>query len=1017
MDEHPSGAGGSDQRWTCRAPTCWSNYEERIWRRDCSAGESAVIAESIVGSLHGAPITATVPSSSKGFVVSEAEDAYIRPAACLKFSRICKLAQVANTTKIKVYQFTPELYGKSNHKEKTWRPASGLRCQHAEKSRGSDEAQITNWDDRKKFTGLMEQAKMGQHGRNFLETRGFGILPILGPAMSFSALRSTAPSAFSRQLLGGARRGQAVRAVRGPQATPAPRIFQPGQHEIFRTRDRLGALAERYKNDMEGNLGTGLSGYTPKVTTGIPLRGALKIPPLQAPILPPRQVSRLISRYEPGNPQEGELGKQRNEGARKRQEEEAERQQKEKERKQQEEEARKRREEEERRRQEEEEARRRQQEEAQRRQQEEARRRQEEEARKRREEEERRRQQEEEARRRQQEEARRRQEEEARKRREEEERRRQQEEARRRQQEEARRRQEEEARKRREEGERRRQQEAEARRRQQEEAQRRQQEEARKRREEEERRRQEEAEARRRREEAEARRRREEEEARRKREAELEKKREEAIRAIPRAEPGSKPMKKVPGGLQEALSKALQRKAGIVTSAPPPPPPAVTTQTAEQLLAEAQEMFREIDEAAEKKQAESNPSIESGIPAEHMQKALAVFDSKGKPHFTKGPPKIIVAKYDDPRTGCHTMSTNWSPCSTNCGQGKRVSFTRELVPKGCLTTVHEEICVNTTGCICGKMLYDNLLGSYQGLPDAAREELGRLVSKSLNLRRDGNRVCLQFDTGYTVRAYNDEGLLGTSGTGYHIRMLKESNNVEKSCDLSTEHKYVTRTELDMLQGHNEIRGKHNVAPLKWNPMIAANVKKYLEYQNKYQGCRMEHSPVTTRTLPGIPQGTGENLMTCCSPGKIPPDVASMWASEAYCYRHGKIGNPCTGYLGPKCSTEKHAHGLMTGHYTAVAWDKSQQVGCAYTVCDRKCEGNRNIILIGCQYNPGGNIIGAYPYSVESAREAMAVYPSILPGAPGDAESRLECEKFRMKMEQENPRVDITRKKSSGEDSS
>ncbi|OEH77272.1 hypothetical protein cyc_08792 [Cyclospora cayetanensis] len=417
-------------------------------------------------------------------------------------------------------------------------------------------------------------------------------------------------------------------------------------------------------------------------------------------------------------------------------------------------------------------------------------------------------------------------------------------------------------------------------------------------------------------------------------------------------------MKKVPGGLQEALSKALQRKAGIVTSAPPPPPPAVTTQTAEQLLAEAQEMFREIDEAAEKSKNLIQPEL----------------------------PGLVKSDF--------------------IGESGALKASRTLFEGG-------------------KMLYDNLLGSYQGLPDAAREELGRLVSKSLNLRRDGNRVCLQFDTGYTVRAYNDEGLLGTSGTGYHIRMLKESNNVEKSCDLSTEHKYVTRTELvtmnefrdNMLQGHNEIRGKHNVAPLKWNPMIAANVKKYLEYQNKYQGCRMEHSPVTTRTLPGIPQGTGENLMTCCSPGKIPPDVASMWASEAYCYRHGKIGNPCTGYLGPKCSTEKHAHGLMTGHYTAVAWDKSQQVGCAYTVCDRKCEGNRNIILIGCQYNPGGNIIGAYPYSVESAREAMAVYPSILPGAPGDAESRLECEKFRMKMEQENPRVDITRKKSSGEDSS
>lgn len=69
-------------------------------------------------------------------------------------------------------------------------------------------------------------------------------------------------------------------------------------------------------------------------------------------------------------------------------------------------------------------------------------------------------------------------------------------------------------------------------------------------------------------------------------------------------------------------------------------------------------------------------------------------------------------------------------------------------------------------------------------------------------------------------------------------------------------------------------------------------------------------------------------------------------------RFGQVGNPCTGIMGPKCSTEMHAHGIMTGHFTATVWNKSHELGCGYVVCNRQCTGKRPVIMVGCQYYPG-----------------------------------------------------------------
>ncbi|CDJ36621.1 Pathogenesis-related protein PR-1, related [Eimeria mitis] len=213
----------------------------------------------------------------------------------------------------------------------------------------------------------------------------------------------------------------------------------------------------------------------------------------------------------------------------------------------------------------------------------------------------------------------------------------------------------------------------------------------------------------------------------------------------------------------------------------------------------------------------------------------------------------------------------------------------------------------------------------------------------------------------------------------------------------------------MVHTHNAIRRRHSTGDLKWNPLIAANVLHYLRHQDQYQQCRMQHSPQEDRKLPDIKGGLGENLYTACSIGELPREVVDAWSGEGNCFRYGKIGNPCTGVLGPKCSIESHAEGLMTGHYTATVWNDSKELGCAYVVCKRECQNNRPLLLVGCQYTPAGNIVGQAPFPKETAVKLQSFYPQLLPGAPEDPEQIKKCEEFRKEMKMKNPRVDLVEK--------
>ncbi|CDJ61411.1 Allergen V5/Tpx-1-related family protein, related [Eimeria maxima] len=504
----------------------------------------------------------------------------------------------------------------------------------------------------------------------------------------------------------------------------------------------------------------------------------------------------------------------------------------------------------------------------------------------------------------------------------------------------------------------------------------------------------------------EERRKKNEEEQRRKPEAERQKKEEETKRK----EEADKTKAK------ETLTSKLQQRATLPVSRQP----FGEGKSVEELKKLADQMFAEVDEEArrnnqftqaplpefissdfiseEEKKAAANPTIDPTITKEHMERAMRIIKdvaqrySTETKYFPTDNIELQSAVNDNPQFGCHTMTTKWSPCSTTCGHGGRMRLTRAMLNNKCMTTAERETCISSTGCKDGLQFLTSLERPIKGLPPDAMEELGRLMTKSAKIvkKPESNEACIVFDTGFTGRAYTKEGVMGQFGIGYQYRLYKTFDN---SCTGSLENRVVNRIEkltMDefrktMLERHNSIRRQHSVADLKWNPLIAANMLHYLKQQDQYEECRMEHSPGRHRQLPGFNGPIGENLYTCCAFGGFPRNVPNDWASEAHCYRYGRIGNPCTGILGPKCSIEDHAEGLMTGHFTATVWNKSTEVGCAYVVCSKACSHERPLMLVGCQYFPAGNIVGKTPFSKDAAEKLHMVYPQMLPEAAEDPE--------------------------------
>uniref|UniRef100_A0A7S3FS86 SCP domain-containing protein n=1 Tax=Chloropicon roscoffensis TaxID=1461544 RepID=A0A7S3FS86_9CHLO len=128
-------------------------------------------------------------------------------------------------------------------------------------------------------------------------------------------------------------------------------------------------------------------------------------------------------------------------------------------------------------------------------------------------------------------------------------------------------------------------------------------------------------------------------------------------------------------------------------------------------------------------------------------------------------------------------------------------------------------------------------------------------------------------------------------------------------------------QAEALEAHNGYRRAHGVPELEWSAEVAKSAQAHADR------CVFAHS---------VGSGYGENLAWGhAGIGKAITD----WYNEIGLYNFNRPG-----------------FSMGTGHFTAMVWKATRRLGCA----KGNCPGQN---LWVCQYDPPGNMMGAFPQNV------------------------------------------------------
>lgn len=135
------------------------------------------------------------------------------------------------------------------------------------------------------------------------------------------------------------------------------------------------------------------------------------------------------------------------------------------------------------------------------------------------------------------------------------------------------------------------------------------------------------------------------------------------------------------------------------------------------------------------------------------------------------------------------------------------------------------------------------------------------------------------------------------------------------------------------KAHNDARATEGVAPLTWDPALAAVAQAWADacVDNKAPTGLIDHNEGRSDNYPGY---VGENIYGASGNASAQAAVSS-WMSEKADYNY---------------ATGSCASGKACGHYTQVMWAKSTKLGCGLS----KCAGLKFGNAIVCNYSPGGN---------------------------------------------------------------
>lgn len=146
---------------------------------------------------------------------------------------------------------------------------------------------------------------------------------------------------------------------------------------------------------------------------------------------------------------------------------------------------------------------------------------------------------------------------------------------------------------------------------------------------------------------------------------------------------------------------------------------------------------------------------------------------------------------------------------------------------------------------------------------------------------------------------------------------------------------LTGEEIDrLLAEHNRVRAEVGVPPLAWSDRLAAYAGQWARHLAA-EDCELAHRPPT-----GFWSGPyGENLFMGTAGHYGVGDAVRGWESEKRHYR-GKELTP--------------SNWRPIAHYTQMVWRATREVGCAGSLC-------RGRLILVCNYDPPGNVLGEKPY--------------------------------------------------------
>jgi hypothetical protein len=143
------------------------------------------------------------------------------------------------------------------------------------------------------------------------------------------------------------------------------------------------------------------------------------------------------------------------------------------------------------------------------------------------------------------------------------------------------------------------------------------------------------------------------------------------------------------------------------------------------------------------------------------------------------------------------------------------------------------------------------------------------------------------------------------------------------------------TSARLLAAHNSERARVGVAPLTWDPFLAASAASYGPQLERLGHLR--HSPRTGRP------GQRENLWMGPRGSFAPEEMVSSWIAEKRHFRPGVFPH-----------VSRTGNWMDVSHYSQMVWRGTTHVGCAIH------RGVRWDFLI-CRYSPPGNQDGKPVY--------------------------------------------------------